>query len=113
MTGPINLLEICQPFYAGTALSTGYHHMAVMPCVVSVWEDKGQVHVNILDPNFLFAYFFKDGADTMPPAMADLFMVFPTFVLNEIAAIVNTGLEQAGVAERFDFMPLPVLLPVE
>jgi hypothetical protein len=101
------IVELCQPFYANTALSTGLYHIPSMPCAVSVWEEKGKVRVNLLDPGFIFAYFFADAAPQMPPAMQQLFAVFPTFVYNEMVGILNAAMTDLGQTEALSYRSFP------
>jgi hypothetical protein len=105
--GQLHIVELCQPFYARTALTSGLYHIPSMPCAVSVWEEQGKVRVNLLDPNFIFAYLFADAAPRMPPAMQQLFGVFPTFVYNEMAAILNAAMSDLGQSERLPLKPFP------
>lgn len=114
LSGPLQgkyyIIELCQPFYAGTALFTGLHHVPSMPCAVAVWEEQGQVRLNVLDPNFIFAYFFSDAGPTMPPAMQQLFAVFPTLVFNDLAAVVNAAMKDIGSSAALplhSFPPMP------
>ncbi len=97
--GSLYLIKLCQGFYAGTALSTGLHHMPSMPCAVAVWMENGVVKVSVLDPAFIFGYFFQDAMGLMPAPMQDLFSVFPTFVYNEMAGVVNAAVGPLGAQE--------------
>ncbi len=105
-TGAIHLIELCQPFYAAVALSSGLHHMPAMPCAVTVWEVDGGVALNVLDPAFIFAYLFADAADTMPPALQKLFGLFPAFVYNEMVTLVNAGLRNLGYQNAYELHPV-------
>jgi hypothetical protein len=103
--GSAYVLEVCQPFYAQMALSSGIHHLTAMPCNVAVWEKNGTTTVAIVDPNFIFSYFFID-AD-MPEPMMKLFGMFPTTVFNEMAAVANNGLTALEAEGRFELRPVP------
>lgn len=105
--GELYIVELCQPFYAQTALSTGLYHVPSMPCAVSVWEEQGKVRVSLLDPNFIFAYLFIDAGPKMPAAMQQLFGVFPTFVYNEMAAILNAAMGDLGLSQSLPLRPFP------
>jgi hypothetical protein len=98
--GQVHVVELCQPFYAATALGTGLHHVPAMPCAVSVWQEGDVVRVNLLDPDVIFAYFFRDAAPQMPPAMQQLFAIFPAFVFNEMAGVVNAAMADLGATPR-------------
>jgi hypothetical protein len=104
--GSVQVVELCQPFYASTALGTGLHHIPSMPCAVSVWQEGNKVRVNVLDPVVIFAYFFRDAGPTMPPAMQQLFALFPSFVFNEMAGVVNAAMADLGVKPRLVLHPL-------
>jgi hypothetical protein len=101
------IIELCQPFYASTALSTGLHHAPSMPCAVGVWEEDGVVYANLLNPEFIFAYFFVDAGPNMPEKMAQLFLVFPTMVFNEMAGILNAGVRALGYSDQIELHPFP------
>ena len=106
--GKLYIIELCQPFYAGTALSTGLHHMPSMPCAIAVWQVHGGVKVSLLDTSFIFAYFFADAPNHMPPPMLQLFGVFPTLVFNDMAAVVNSATtEILGLDVTLDLHPFP------
>jgi len=115
--GTVKVVELCQPFYAAVALSSGLHHMPAMPCAVSVWRGQdGLVHINVLDPAFIFGVFFRDAAKMMAdlaptnPMMARmgaLFAVFPTFVFNEIVAVTNAALGELGTEQSFTYHQFP------
>jgi hypothetical protein len=51
-------------------------------------------------------YFFADWAGVLPPAMAQLFSVFPTFVYNEMVTLVNAGLADMGVSARMSLLSM-------
>jgi hypothetical protein len=106
--GELYQIELCQSFYAASALSTGYHHMPAMPCAIDVWQEGDEVVVNILHPAFIFGYFFQDALPQMPPFMQQLFSIFPTMVYNEMAALANAGLADLGQTTRFALQDLPV-----
>jgi hypothetical protein len=76
-----------------------------MPCNVAVWEKNGTTTVAIVDPNFIFSYFFIDAA--MPEPMMKLFGMFPTTVFNEMAAVANNGLTALEAEGRFELRPVP------
>jgi len=101
------VVELCQPFYANTALSTGLHHIPSMPCAVTVWEEGNTVQVSLLDPAFIFGYLFTDAGPQMPPAMQALFAVFPHFVYNEMAGVVNASMQGLGLPQTLAFHALP------
>jgi uncharacterized protein (DUF302 family) len=101
------VIELCQRFYAATALSTGLHHAPSMPCAVAVWVENGVVYANLLNPEFIFAYFFIDAGPNMSDEMAQLFSVFPTMVFNEMAGLFNTAVRQMGYDDQVDFHPIP------
>jgi len=107
IVGKLFIIELCQPFYAGTALSTGLHHMPSMPCAIAVWQVHGAVKVSLLDTSFIFAYFFADAPEHMPELMLQLFGVFPTLVFNDMAALVNNATASLGLDVTLDLHPFP------
>jgi hypothetical protein len=93
--GPITnhfSLELCSPYYAAQALSMGAHHAPALPCQVGVWYDGSKVRVSVLDPNFIFGFFFRDALATMTPEQMEQFSQLPPIVMAEICAMVNTGI---------------------
>lgn len=85
-------LELCSPYYATMALSMGAHHSPALPCQVGVWLEDGVVKVNILDPNFIFAWYFKDAVGSMTPEQLEMFAQLPVQVMSEIKSMVNDGI---------------------
>jgi hypothetical protein len=104
----MQVIELCQEFYAGTALGFGLHHMPVMPCAIGVWEDAQGVHVSILNTVFLFGYLFSDVQLDPNQPIAQIFSIFPAFVFNDLAGGVNAALAGLGLpqTERFALLPL-------
>lgn len=95
-------ISICQPFYATTALnSTGAYHQTIMPCRVMVWEEDGNISISISNPELFFAAFFFDANDNMSEDMLNLFSIFPTFVYDEIATLINNSLAEIGSTASF------------
>lgn len=87
-------LELCSPYYATQALSMGIHHAPALPCQVGVWHQDGSVKVNILDPNFIFAWFFRDALANMTPEEQAMFAQLPVQVMDEIKNMVNEGIDE-------------------
>lgn len=85
-------LELCSPYYATMALSMGAHHSPALPCQIGVWLEDGVVKVNILDPNFIFAWYFKDAIGNMTPEQLQMFEQLPVQVMSEIKSMVNEGI---------------------
>jgi hypothetical protein len=107
LTGKAYQFELCQPFYARAALSTGMHHIPSMPCHITVWDEGGKVRVSVLDPTFIFAYFFADALPSMPTAMKQLFSVFPILVFNDLATIANNAMIDLGLPQRITLHNFP------
>jgi hypothetical protein len=110
--GPLYIMELCQPFYAGAALSTGMYHLTAMPCNIAIWKESGKIKVSVLNPNVIFGYFFADAmqamqADPNMAPMLQLFGMFPTFVLNELMALANNGLQGLGEGRPFEYWDIP------
>jgi len=86
LPGGTAVLEMCSPYYAGAAMSTGAHHAPALPCEAAIWVDGEVLRVHLLDPNFIFPVFFSDADPEMmaqmgPMAAAvgqDLTLIFQT-----------------------------------
>ena len=102
-------VSVCQPFYAQTAVQlTGtMYHQTIMPCRMMVWVEDDQIHMVLSNPEVFFALFFFDAAAEMDERMQKLFRIFPTFVLNEMATLINSAAEDVGTVERMSFKPTP------
>ncbi len=97
------VLSVCQPFYAATAIqaSKAAFHQTIMPCRLLIWEEDGNINIAITNPEVFFAAFWMDAQIDPASAMGGLFQIFPTFVLNEMIAMVNGALgEQLGLQDR-------------
>ncbi len=118
----VNVVEMCSKFYASMATGTGFHHAPALPCMLGFYNDENCANsrcvtcppscgsnVNMLTASAAFAWFFKDAAMMMDmmnmPVQAFMFEKFPLIINYEISALVNGGLQNAGVPER---MPLPL-----
>ncbi|MEN8258006.1 MAG: hypothetical protein ABFS09_09115 [Thermodesulfobacteriota bacterium] len=96
-------LSVCQPFYAQTALqaSGSLFHQTIMPCRLLVWDDGVNINIAITNPEVFFAAFWLDAPIEAGSPMAELFKIFPTFVLNEMITMVNGALgDQLQVETR-------------
>jgi hypothetical protein len=102
------LVEVCQPFYATTALGAPtFNHFLALPCGYGVWRTGEEVNMSVLNPMAVFSTLFNDGmlevcASTNRDdiTLCRLFMKFPMIVFNDVAAVMNGVLEQLGVADR-------------
>lgn len=85
-------LELCSSYYASQALGMGPHHAPALPCQVGVWYDGSVVRVSVLDPNFIFGFFFRDAIAQMTPEQLEMFAQLPQQVMFEICDMVNEGI---------------------
>ena len=72
LPGDVSVVEMCSPTYATAALSTGKHHAPALPCQTAIFVEGDVLHVDVLDPMFIFPAFFSDAPEEMMADMGDM-----------------------------------------
>jgi hypothetical protein len=114
IAGNVYMIELCQPFFAGAALSVpAFYHYLELPCGLVVWQQGPHVQIAQYNPLVVFPFFFSDALGPIcdNPAMigmCNVFQVFPLVAFNEVASIINgvLGDEYIGL---YDVPPLPIV----
>lgn len=72
LPGNVSVVEMCSPTYAAAALSTGKHHAPALPCQAAIFVEGNRLHVDLLDPMFIFPVFFSDAPAEMMASMGEM-----------------------------------------